>query len=150
MFAYLHSASVSALLPKAMGLLFCRSAVPRPTWEPLTCMVTGSEGLKYLRVVSLTMACLTHSKAASYLAFQVKSASFLRSSHRGAVRVDRPQMKGLRYVTMLRNSWSSVIYVGAGRACTASTFSNWGVHHWHHICSQQSLWLGPLHAFSVD
>ena len=32
-------------------------------------------------------------------------------------------MKGLRYVTMPRNSWSSVTFMGAGRACTASTFS---------------------------
>ena len=53
----------------------------------------------------------------------MKSASFLRSSHRGAVRVDRPWMKGLRYVTMLRNSWSSVTFVGAGRACTPLNFS---------------------------
>ena len=46
MFTYLHSASVSALLAKATGLLFCRSAVPRPTWEASTCMVTGSDGSK--------------------------------------------------------------------------------------------------------
>ena len=64
-FAYLHSALVSALLVKAMGLLFCKSAVPRPTWEALTCMVTGSDGSKYLRVVLLMMACLTCSKVAS-------------------------------------------------------------------------------------
>ena len=57
MFAYLHSASVSALLAKATGLLFCRSAVPRPTCEALTCMVTGSDRSKYLRVVSLMTAC---------------------------------------------------------------------------------------------
>ena len=38
----------------------------------------------------------------------------------------RPRMKGLRYVTMLRNSWSLVTFVGAGRACTASTFSGSG------------------------
>ena len=65
MFAYLHSASVSALLAKAMGLLFCKSVVPRPTLEALTCMVTGSDGSKYLSVVSLLTACLTHSKAVS-------------------------------------------------------------------------------------
>ena len=35
---------MSALLAKATGLLFCRSAVPRPTCEALTCMVTVSEG----------------------------------------------------------------------------------------------------------
>ena len=35
-------------------------------------------------------------------------------------------MKGLRYVTMPRNSWSSVIFVGARRACKASTFSGYG------------------------
>ena len=80
----------------------------------------------------------------------MKSASFLRSSHRGVVRVDRPWTKGLRYVTMPRNSWSSVTFVVAGRACTASTFSGFGGHHWHHIGSQRSLWLGPLHVFSVD
>ena len=65
MLAYLCSALVSALLVKAMGLLSCRSAAPRPTLEALTCMVTGSDGLKYLRVVLLMMACLTCSKAAS-------------------------------------------------------------------------------------
>ena len=65
MFANLHSASVSAVLAKAMGLLFCSCDVPRPTWEALTCMVTGSDRSKYLRVLSLTMACLTRSKAAS-------------------------------------------------------------------------------------
>ena len=59
MFAYLHSTSVSALLAKAMGLLSCRSAAPRPTYQALTCMVTGSNGSKYLRVVLLMMACLT-------------------------------------------------------------------------------------------
>ena len=123
---YLHSASVSALLAKATGLWFYRSAAPRPTCEALTCMVTGSDGLKYLRVVSLMMACLTCSKVASKLAFQVKSASFFRSSHRGMVRVDRPWMKGLRYVTMPRNSWSSVTFVGAGKACRASTYSGSG------------------------
>ena len=48
MFAYLHSTLVSALLAKAMGLLFCRIAVPRPTCEASTCMVTGSDRLKYL------------------------------------------------------------------------------------------------------
>ena len=37
--------------------------------------------------------------------------------------MDRPWMKGLRYVTMPRNSWSLVTFVGAGIACTASTFS---------------------------
>ena len=40
--------------------------------------------------------------------------------------MDRPQMKGLRYVTMPRNSWSLVTFMGAGRACTASTFSRSG------------------------
>ena len=59
MFAYLHFASVSALLAKAMGLLSCRSASPRPTCEASTCMVTGSERSKYLRVVVLMTACLT-------------------------------------------------------------------------------------------
>ena len=52
----------------------------------------------------------------------MKLASLLRSSHREGVRMDRPQMKGLRYVIILRNSWSSVTFVGAGRACTALTF----------------------------
>ena len=37
--------------------------------------------------------------------------------------MDRPWTKGLRYVTMPRNSWSSVTFVGTGRACTALTFS---------------------------
>ena len=40
--------------------------------------------------------------------------------------MDRPWMKGLRYVTMPRNSWSSVTFVGAGRACTALTLSRSG------------------------
>ena len=38
-------------------------------------------------------------------AVQVKSASFLSSSPSGAVNVDRPGMKELRYVTMPKNSW---------------------------------------------
>ena len=33
-----------------------------------------------------------------------KSVSFLSSSHRGAVKVDRPGMKGLRYVTRPKKS----------------------------------------------
>ena len=53
-------------------------------------------------------------------------STFFRSSHRGAFRMDRPWMKGLRYVTILRNSWSSVTFVGAGRVCTASIFSRSG------------------------
>ena len=40
--------------------------------------------------------------------------------------MDRSWTKGLRYVTMLRNSWSSVTFVGAGRACTTLTFSGSG------------------------
>ena len=50
MFTYWHSVLVRALLAKAMGLPFCRSAAPRPTCETLTCIVMGSEGSKYLRV----------------------------------------------------------------------------------------------------
>ena len=60
MFAYQRSALVSTLLAKAMCLLFCKSVVPRPTWEASICMVTDSDGSKYLRVVSLMTACLTH------------------------------------------------------------------------------------------
>ena len=65
MFAYQCSVSVRALLAKAMGLPFCRSAAPRPACEALTCIVMGSEGSKYLRVVSLTMASLICSKVVS-------------------------------------------------------------------------------------
>ena len=54
------------------------------------------------------------------------SVSFLSSSHRGVVRVDRPGMNGLRYVTRPKNSWSSVTLVGAGKACTASTLPRSG------------------------
>ena len=50
MFMYQHSVSVRALLAKAMGLVFCRSAAPRPTCEASTWIVTGSDGSKYLRV----------------------------------------------------------------------------------------------------
>ena len=56
MFMYQHLVLVRALLAKATGLPFCRSAAPRPTCEALTCIVMGSEGSKYLRVVSLMMA----------------------------------------------------------------------------------------------
>ena len=52
--------------------------------------------------------------------------SFLSSSHIGAVKVDRPGMKGLRYITMPRNSWSLVTFVGAGRACMVLTLSGSG------------------------
>ena len=44
----------------------------------------------------------------------------------GTVKVDNPGMKGLRYVTRPKNSWSSVIFVGAGRVCMASTFPGSG------------------------
>ena len=49
------------------------------------------------------------------------------SSCRGAVKVERPGMKRLRYVTRPKNSWSSVTLVGAGKACTTSTLpgSRW-------------------------
>ena len=40
--------------------------------------------------------------------------------------MDRPGMKGLRYVTRPKNPWSSVMLVGAGKACTASTFPGSG------------------------
>ena len=40
--------------------------------------------------------------------------------------MERPGMKGLRYVTRPKNSWSSVTFVGAGKACTASTFPGCG------------------------
>ena len=38
----------------------------------------------------------------------MKSVPFLSRSCRGEVKVDRPGMKGLRYVTRAKNSWSSV------------------------------------------
>ena len=44
MFAYLHSALVSALLAKAMGSLSCGSAAPRPTCEASTCMAKAVTG----------------------------------------------------------------------------------------------------------
>ena len=53
---------------------------------------------------------------------QVKSVSFLSSSCREAVKVDKPGMKGLRYMTRLKNSWSSVMLVGSSKACMALTF----------------------------
>ena len=113
-------------MAKAMGLPFCRSAAPRPTCEASTCIVMGSDGLKYLRVVSLMTASLTCSKASLQVQFHVKSVSFLSSSHRGAVKVDRPGMKGLRYVTRPKISWSSVTFVGVGKVCTVSTFPGSG------------------------
>ena len=68
--------------------------------------------------------------------FQVKSVSLLSSSHKGAIEVDRPGMKGLRYFTMPKNSWSSVTFVGAGRACMALTLSGSG---WTPSASQRQL-----------
>ena len=59
MLAYWHLVLVRALLAKATGLLFCRSAALRPTCEALTCIVMGSEGSKYLRVVLLMRASFT-------------------------------------------------------------------------------------------
>ena len=126
MLAYWHLVSVRAFLAKARGLPFCRSAAPRPTCEALTCVVTGSEVSKYLRVVSLMTASLTCSKVASQVQFQMKSVSFLSSLCRGAVKVDKPGMKELRYMTRPKNSWSLVMFVGAGKACTASTFPGSG------------------------
>ena len=38
-----------------------------------------------------------------------------------AVKVDKPGMKGLRYMTRPKNSWSLVMFVGAGKAFTVST-----------------------------
>ena len=60
------------------------------------------------------------------MGFQVKSVSFLSSSHSGAVKVDRPWMKELRYITMPKNTWSSMTFVGTGRACMALTLSRSG------------------------
>ena len=57
------------------------------------------------------------------MGFQVKPVSFLSRSHRGVVKVDRPGIKELRYITMPKKSWSSVTFVGAGRACMALTLS---------------------------
>ena len=65
MFVYQGLVSGRALLAKAMGLPFCRSVVPRPTCDASTWIVTGSDGSKYLRVVSLTTASLIHSKVVS-------------------------------------------------------------------------------------
>ena len=53
----------------------------------------------------------------------MKSVSFLNRLHRGAVKVDKPGMKGLKYMTSPKNSWSLVAFVGTGRACTASNLS---------------------------
>ena len=44
----------------------------------------------------------------------------------GAVKVAKPGMKGLRYVTRPKNSWSSVMLVGTGKACTAWIFPGSG------------------------
>ena len=38
----------------------------------------------------------------------------------------QPGMKGLRYMTRPKNSWSWVMLAGAGKACTASTFPGSG------------------------
>ena len=51
---------------------------------------------------------------------------FLSSSHRGAVKVGRPGMKLLRYVTMSRNIWSLMTFVAADRACMMLTLSGSG------------------------
>ena len=42
------------------------------------------------------------------------------------VKVDKPWMKGLRYVTRPKNSWSSVMFVGASKVCRVSTFPGSG------------------------
>ena len=44
----------------------------------------------------------------------------------GVVKVDKPGMKGLRYVMRPKNSWSLVMFVGAGKACTVLTFPGSG------------------------
>ena len=64
MFMYWCLVLVRALLAKATGLPFCRSAATRTTCEASTYIVTGSEGSKYLRVVSLMTASLNHWKVA--------------------------------------------------------------------------------------
>ena len=56
----------------------------------------------------------------------MKSVSFLSSSCREVVKVERPGMKGLRYVTRPKNSWSLVMFVGTSKACMASTFPRCG------------------------
>ena len=59
-------------------------------------------------------------------------------------------MKGLRYVTMPRNSWSSVMLVGVSRACTASTFSGswWTLDSWYDRGIQRISPLRPWLVFS--
>ena len=53
--------------------------------------------------------------------------SFLSSSCRGAVKVDKPGVKGLRYVTRHKNlGLSLVMLVGTGKVCMASTFPGSG------------------------
>ena len=44
----------------------------------------------------------------------------------GVVKMDKPWMKGLRYVMRPKNSWNLVMFVGTGKACMASTFPRYG------------------------
>ena len=44
----------------------------------------------------------------------------------GAVKVDNPGMKGLRYMTKPKNSWGSVTFVGTGKACMVLTLPGSG------------------------
>ena len=78
---------------------------------------------------------------------------FYQEFLQGAIRVDRPQMKGQRYVTMPRNSWSSVTFMGAGRAWRAWTASTFSGSRWTPLAlyrQPKKFMAGPLNAFSMD
>ena len=94
------------------------------------------------------LAWLTQKQSHSCIPGEVSifSQEFLQRGGQGGQAMD----KGAEMCHHGEELLEFVTFVGAGRACTASTFSRSGVHHWHHIGSQRILWLGPLHMFSVD
>ena len=107
-----------------MGHPSCRSAAPSPFCDASTCMVTGVS--KYQSVVSMQTLSL---KVSWYVMFQVNSVSFLRSSHRGAMRVESDRMNSDRYIAILRNFWSFCGSTDGDIVCITSTFfgSGWAL-----------------------
>ena len=121
MLAYQHSVLVRALLAKPQ---VCHFAGVLHQGLPVIyqfVFVTGKWRSKYLRWCCWWQLFYTL-KSGIVGAVPGEVCVLLSSSCRGAVKVDKPGMKGLRYVTRPKNSWSSVMFVGAGKACVASAF----------------------------
>ena len=149
MFAYWHSVSVRALLAKAMGLPFCRSAVPRPTCEASTWIVwvvmgQSTWGWCHWWQLPWSTQKWCHRYGSNWSlnpSWAALSGGRSRWTDQGWR--DLGMWLDLRTLEAQWCLWVLVMHVQHW------LFQGLGGHHWHHIGIQRNWWLGPSRESSV-